>query len=232
MHTQHTEMRAPRSKRARRLSRLVAMTESLVQTLEIVSMAEDMDELESNEKKTRSTLLPRERRSWVEYIKPMLGDGTFKRRFRMDHEHFVVLVDLVRPALQRNEKMGALRNGAVPVEFQVALTLRWLAGASMYEGMDGHVIARSTAYQISGRVINALNACPELDCRWPKGVDVAKAASGFKDRSTFEVIKKCAGAMDGLFIRMTKLTRKDTTEPNNYFSGHKKGFGMNFQVGE
>ncbi|CAM9404342.1 unnamed protein product, partial [Ascophyllum nodosum] len=36
--------------------------------------------------------------------------------------------------------------------------------------------------------------------------------------------------MDGLFIRTTRPTCKDTAEPNNYYySGHKKGFGMNFQ---
>lgn len=126
--------------------------------------------------------------------------------------------------------MGLLRNGAIPVEYQVAITLRWLAGGSIFECMDGHVIARSTAFQITSRVIDALNACPELDCKWPEGEDVRRAAELFRNRSTFGVIRKCVGAMDGLFIRLVKPTAKETAEPNIYFSGHQKGFGMNFQV--
>ena len=63
--------------------------------------------------------------------------------------------------------MGSLRNGAIPVEIQVALTSRWLAGASMFEEMDGHVLAKSTAYVTAHRVIAAINACSTLDCNGP-----------------------------------------------------------------
>ncbi|CAB1096714.1 unnamed protein product [Ectocarpus sp. CCAP 1310/34] len=81
--------------------------------------------------------------------------------------------------------MGLLRNGAIPVEYQVAMTLRWLAGGSIYECMDGHVIARSTAYHVTSTVINALNACPELNCKWPEGEDAAGAAELFRNRSSY-----------------------------------------------
>ncbi|CAN0431183.1 unnamed protein product [Pylaiella littoralis] len=160
----------------------------------------------------------------------MLGDRTFKGRFRMEHGDFMTLVEHLRPELERDTAMGGLRNGAIPVEYQVALTLRWLAGASMYEGMDGHVIARSTAYQTAFRVIKAINSCAALDCKWPTTPeDVASTAAKFEKRCSVGVIRKCVGAMDGLFIRTTRPTVKDTAEPNNYYSGHKRGFGMNFQ---
>ncbi|CAN0445975.1 unnamed protein product, partial [Ectocarpus sp. 12 AP-2014] len=96
--------------------------------------------------------------------------------------------------------------------------------------MDGHVIARSTAYHITSTVINALNACPDLNCKWPEGEDAARAAKLFRNRSSLGVIRKCVGAMDGLFIRMIKPSAKETAEPNSYYNGHKKGFGMNFQA--
>ncbi|CAM9744590.1 unnamed protein product, partial [Hapterophycus canaliculatus] len=35
--------------------------------------------------------------------------------------------------------------------------------------------------------------------------------------------------MDGLFIRRTRPSAQEAAEPNSYFSGHKKGFGVNFQ---
>lgn len=223
-------MRPPRSRRARRLSRLIAITKKLSELLDLLALLNDLDELALPAVKPRSTLVHRERRPFAQYIQPMLADGTFSGRFRMEYEDFKILVEYLRPALQRDERMGALRNGAIPVEYQVALTLRWLAGASMYEGMDGHVIARSTAYQTAFRVIAALNACPELNCKWPEGEDVARAARVFENRSSLGIIRKCIGAMDGLFIRMIRPTAQQTAEPNNYFSGHKKGFGMNFQV--
>jgi len=199
--------------------------------LGLLSVVDNVDTLYPR-KKRRSTLVLRERRSFAEYIKPMLLDKTFSLRFRMEYDDFKVLVELLRPSLQKNEVMGSMRNGAIPVEYQVAMTLRWLAGGSIYECMDGHVIARSTAYEISSNVIKALNACPELNCKWPEEEDVVRAAALFKDRSSFGVIRKCVGAMVGLFIRMIKPSANQAKEPNSYFSGHKKGFGMNFQVSE
>lgn len=201
--------------------------------MDLLTVMDNLDTLENSQViKHRSTLMMRERRPWTLYIKPMLGDGTFKGRFRMDHDDFMVLVDHLRPVLERNATMGALRNGAVPVEYQVALTLRWLSGASMYEGMDGHVIARSTAYQTAFRVIKAINNCTKLDCKWPTTPeDVVNTAAQFEKRCSVGVIRRFVGAMDGLlFIRTIRPTCKDTAEPNNYYSGHKKGFGMNYQV--
>lgn len=195
----------------------------------VLSIVHDVDALYP-QRRRRSTLVPRERRPFDTYIKPMLLDNTFSMRFRMEYDDFKVLVEYLRPTLKRNQQMGGLRNGTIPVEYQLAMTLRWLAGGSIYECMDGHVIARSTAYEVSTRVINALRACPELNCKWPEEEDVVRAAGLFQDRSTFGIIRKCVGAMDGLFIRMIKPCASDVLEPNSYFSGHKKGFGMNFQV--
>jgi len=187
-----------------------------------------IDALDSTEKKRRSALVARERRPFADYIRPMLQDKTFEMRFRMDYPEFLVLAGLLRPALTKDDKMGRLRNGTIPVEYQVAMTLRWLAGASIFECMDGHVIARSTAYSITSRVLEALVACPELDCKWPEGEAVRANAELFRSRSTFGIIRNCIGAMDGLFIRVVKPTAGEAEEPNMFYSGHKKGFGMNF----
>ena len=81
----------------------------------------------------------------------MLQDHTFSMRFRMGYDGFMALVDLLRPALKRDEEMGLLRNGTIPVEYQVAMTLRLLAGGSIYECMDDHVIGMSTAYYLTSR---------------------------------------------------------------------------------
>ncbi|CAM9695148.1 unnamed protein product, partial [Hapterophycus canaliculatus] len=54
-------------------------------------------------------------------------------------------------------------------------------------------------------------------------------AKVFKNRSSYNITKKCVGPKDGLFIRMKEPSMRDTTESNRYFSGHKKGSAMNFQ---
>ena len=58
----------------------------------------------------------------------MLQDHTFSMRFRMGYDDFMALADLLRPALKRDEEMGLQHNGTIPVEYQVAMTLGWLAG--------------------------------------------------------------------------------------------------------
>ncbi|CAM9564571.1 unnamed protein product, partial [Ectocarpus fasciculatus] len=223
-------MHPPRSSRARRRARRIARTKKLSAVLDILALIDELDEIDASPAvKKRSALMARKRVPWATYIKPMLGDGTFKGRFRMGHDDFMVLVDLLRADIERDTRMGELRNGAIPVEYQVAMTLRWLAGASIYEGMDGHVIARSTAYATAHRVIDALNACSALDCKWPVGDEVAREARLFKERSSWDVIDKAFGAMDGLFIRLIKPNFHEHAATHAFFSGHKKAFGMNFQ---
>ena len=202
------DMRPPRRRAAQRRARKVARTEKLFCALELLDLLDELEldelkieELEPNIIRRRSLLILRTRRPWATYIRPMLGDGTFKYRVRLDYDGFMVLVELLRPSLQRDAKMGALRNGAVPVEYQLVMTLRWLAGASTCEGMDAHVIARSTACAIVHRVIDALNAIPRLDCKWPVGADALRSAELFKNRGEQEVIRKSVGAMDGLFAQ-------------------------------
>lgn len=209
-----------RGKRKRRMKQLMELL--LIMVL--------MDEEEPPIR--RRGFVRRQRRSWDTYVRPMLDDGTFRQRFRMDHAEFQTLVGILRPKLQRNDKMGDLRNGAIPVEFQVAMTLRFLAGGSVFEVMDGNVIAKSTAYALVHRVIDTINQAQGLDCVWPKGEDAEAQCGMYRQRSTNGVIRMCVGAMDGLFVRLIQPSLRRHTSPGSFYSGHKKGFGMNFQVCE
>ena len=135
------DMRPPRRRAAQRRARKVARTEKLFCALELLDLLDELEldelkieELEPNIIRRRSLLIG-ERRPFETYIRPMLGDNTFKDRFRMEHEDFMVLVDLLRPSLQRDVKMGALRNGAVPVEYQLALTCLLYTSPSPRDGL-------------------------------------------------------------------------------------------------
>lgn len=126
-------MGPPRSRASRRAA-AVARTRRLAVLLDVLAVVDALCDLDVPPpvKRRRAPLIPRKRISWATYTKPMLADKTFKGRFRMGYDDFMALTELLRPDLQRDEKMGALRNGAVPVEYQLAMTLRWLAGASIY----------------------------------------------------------------------------------------------------
>lgn len=186
---------------------------------------------------TRDRPFQREWRDRGTYIRPMIADGTFRRRFRMEYEDFTALVGLVRAALdERDDEMGALRNGAIPpVEYQVAMTLRWLAGGSIDEvaSMEGNVNARTTAHAIMYRVIDALNGCRELDCVFPEGDDAEEQARLFRQRSANDTIQHSVGAVGGIFIRLVEPTEEQSDRgrgTNKFYSEYKNGFGMKFQV--
>ena len=44
--------------------------------MDLLTVMDNLDTLETPQVKPRSTLMLRERRTWALYIKPMLGDGT------------------------------------------------------------------------------------------------------------------------------------------------------------
>lgn len=89
----------------------------------------------------------RRRHTFVEVTDP-LKDCEYRRAFRMNREHFRLLVDLVRPQLVRNEQMGALRNGVVEPEVRVAIVLRITAGASDFDLMVLWGVSRPTMYSV------------------------------------------------------------------------------------
>ena len=208
----------------------------LLEQLDDLDREEEVDDLEMDEQlmqtgiKRGKTLLVRKRRTWADYTRPMLGDKKFPERFRMEHADFMVLVELLRPSLERDARMEALRNVAIPVECQLVVTLRWLAGAAIWEGVDGHVMAKSTTYAIVHRGIAALCACPQLACKWPEGEDALRSARSFRKRTENDVIRRAVGAMEGLFVRLMKPIKRDHGASHSFFSGHKKGHGMNLQV--
>ncbi|CAB1109761.1 unnamed protein product [Ectocarpus sp. CCAP 1310/34] len=103
-------------------------------------------------------------------------------------------------------------------------------GGSIFEVMDGCVFAKSTAYAIVYRVIDAINQTREFDCVWPEGDDALDQCGVYRQRSTNNVIHMCVGAMDGLFVLIFEPSLRRHVNPRGFYSGHKKGFGMNFQA--
>ncbi|CAN0265310.1 unnamed protein product, partial [Discosporangium mesarthrocarpum] len=125
--------------------------------------------------------------------------------------------------------MANLRNGVVAGEWALASTLRWLDGESYFEMIDGPTIACSTAYSVLHRTPGVINSCPDLVIVWLDDDRLGHVAAGFRARSRQGIMDRCVGAVDGFFIRIHKPRVKEHPAPAWFYSGHKKGFGLNLQ---
>lgn len=116
----------------------------------------------------REVAVGRKRNDWEEYVKPIVKDGTFRRRYRMSIGDFNDLYSMLRSRLERDEDGGIGRNGTVRGEWALAGTLRWLAGGSIEEVMMGPHVAKTTAYAMIHAGVGG--------CGWERRGDVAERA--------------------------------------------------------
>ena len=182
-------------------------------------------------RRRRRGLIPRERLAWKRFIRPIVEDGSFRLPYRMSYRDFKDLYTMLRKHLEKHDGSGVGRNGTVAGEWALAGTLRYLAGGSIYEVMDGAHIARSTAYANIQLGLGAILGCKRLRVKFPQTQqELKEAALGFRCRSSQDVIRNCVSAGDGLFVRRRKPTKGEHAAPERFYSGHKKAVGMNTQV--
>ncbi|CAN0062420.1 unnamed protein product [Discosporangium mesarthrocarpum] len=96
--------------------------------------------------------------------------------------------------------------------------------------MDGPTIAKSTAYSVFQRTLQAIYSCPDLAIIWPDDDGLDNVAAGFRACSRQGITDRYVGAVDGLFIRMHKPRVKEHPASARFCSGHKKGFVPSLQV--
>ena len=139
----------------------------------------------------RRGLIPRERRAWKKFIRPIVKDGSFRLRYRMSYRDFKDLYTMLHKRLEKDEGSGVGRNGTVAGEWAIAGTLRYLAGGSIYEEMDGAHIARSTSYANIQLGLGVILACERLRVKFPQTQqELKEAALGLRCRSSQDVIRK------------------------------------------
>lgn len=152
-------------------------------------------------------------------------------RYRTPRKEFNKLYSILPKRLENDELRGSGRSGTIAGEWSLAGTLRWLAGGSIYEAMDGPHMARSTAYAHVSATMDAILDCKRLRIRFPTTPEeLADAALGFEKRTTGGIMRSCVAAVDGFLIRRLKPTKHEHSAPDRYFSGHKMAVGTNFQV--
>ncbi|CAB1103597.1 unnamed protein product [Ectocarpus sp. CCAP 1310/34] len=78
------------TRRAKRAHGLASFTKRVSSLLDALAILDNLAALDAPSKRSRSTLVARERRPFETYIKPMLQDHTFSMRFRMEYDDFRV----------------------------------------------------------------------------------------------------------------------------------------------
>ncbi|CAN0168128.1 unnamed protein product [Pylaiella littoralis] len=181
----------------------------------------------------RGACVHRNRQRWEGFIRPLIQDGTFKTRFRMNHSEFKGLYKILQTRLECNPALGRGHNGTVAGEWALASTLQWLAGHGVSAAADGPRMAQSTAYAKIYRGLDAINNCGRLRIKWPRTEsELQEKAVGFHERTSQidPVLKHCVGALDGVLVRIKKPSAKEHPCPDRFFSGHKMTVGLNCQV--
>ena len=89
----------------------------------------------SNNKRTRLNM--------EEYI-GCLGNGNFRRKYRMDKEAFFLLLDIVRPYLLgtgENKMSGGVPNGFITHAACLSMALRYFAGGDPLDIAKVHAVS-------------------------------------------------------------------------------------------
>ena len=190
----------------------------------------DPDEVDVNQRRRRLRVI-RRRIVFDDHVRVTIADGSFRRMYRMDFPSFLALVDKLRPHLTRDTQKAARVGEEVTCESQVAICLRFLAGASYLDVQCVHGVSRATIYEVVSRVVTAISERRDIGAvQWPvTPAEYFTAASAFKQLSTMGCIENCVGALDGLFVEIKCPSSRDHASAKRFFSGNKVGYGLNVQ---
>jgi hypothetical protein len=123
----------------------------------------------------RAPPVAEQRLNWEAHRDLEVSRGIFRRMYRMELEHFELLVSLLRESLEVNEIMALNRSvaGAIIPELRLHCLIRWLAGGSYLDIVSKVNMHPSTFYPIVWSTCAAINACKELAFCFPNSEAMA-----------------------------------------------------------
>ena len=183
---------------------------------------------------------PWSRTDWHGHVDAKLRANEWHEYYHMPLHSFNKLHDMLfpeQPAQQARSKQqgqNSTKMGAIDTHVKLACTLRELFGERRKSIQDIFKISKSSARTSFINGMSRISACPELLGRiydTDHSVSVLEArAFAFQQRSAYpNIFRHVVGAIDGLFIKTQQPTVKEVGNVRSYYSGHKKGFGVNMQ---
>ena len=118
----------------------------------------------------RYNVVERSRISWDSHVNNLIVEGTFHRVYRMAHEPFQRLVDMVRNDLQVNHDMSFRRTGTMPIipEIIMHCLIRYMAGGSYIDIRLVVDVSITAFYNCIRIAMKALIKCTALKIQFPK----------------------------------------------------------------
>jgi hypothetical protein len=171
---------------------------------------------------------------WEEHVLKCRHQGTFVAKYHMTEDSFNNLVHELSPYLWVNEaKSKNATSGIQPIDERliVAAGLRWLGGHDHSCLEDVFHFSYSSSRRVINKFIdsviyhlNNINL-PSTD------EELATVAAGWTIKSTADgCYLGLVLALDGFLSSRTKPRKDDCSNPADYFSGHKRVYGINVQA--
>jgi hypothetical protein len=152
----------------------------------------------------------------------------------MGHACFTLLVNKLRDAIAGDPRWAQMGspNGLIAPEIKVSMALRWLAGGSYLDIYHFHGVSDAAFWKAKDQVIDAINACEDLDIVFPDLDDdsaLGKLASEFREKSEMFSFNHCIGALDGLLVDLHYIKGEAACMASLYFT-RKGTYALNVQA--
>ena len=161
------------------------------------------------------------------------GPKAFKRRFKVTKRTFMRLVKLIRPYVEPDESgkaMAIVSSGSyIPAELQLAVTLRWLAGANHLCQEDNYDVGGASVYHCLWQVIYALDTvipAPKFDPTDENAMESLATSMFVRSKQS---MAGCVGAIDGMAVKIRRPTLRDCPNPFLY-RNRKQFYSINLQA--
>lgn len=168
-----------------------------------------------------------DRDSWDTHVRKVGSARTFQRMYRVDLQHFHVLLEMIRTQIETDDVGMAVRSAGSEVcaEFRLAMALRYLAGGSVWDIRLNCGVSSAEFYRSVWRVIDAINGTLIIDFPLDDEEELARLEREFAAKSRQQVMRGVVGALDGCIIAQ-KNPGAAVENPRRYFCARKDKFGL------
>ena len=167
--------------------------------------------------------------SWAAHC-GQLTSAEFKMRYRIDELSFDVLLEKIRDKIDIKDESQAAKSrssvGKIVPEARLALTLRYLAGASYLDLKLCYTpISTASLYKSIWVCVDAINEAFPVEFPIDDEAKLREIARGFQAKSRRGCWERCVGAVDGVLFSQTNPGTA-VHNPQRYFVSRKAGYKL------
>jgi len=150
-----------------------------------------------------------------------LTEAEFTRMFRLNRQSFNVLLEKLATVMpEKNEEKAIASSGSViKNKIKLAITLRWLAGASYLDLMWGFKVSSPSIFGENGILWTTMIAINKVEVlKFPTDEEELERIAAQFSHPSHGVFQNIVGAIDGLIIKTRKPTIQECSSPKSYMN--------------